>query len=78
MIVRGVLFDLNSDLGPMMGGDGGGGLAPFSFEDILKHCLEPTVKDGLQHVGKVILWCVVFRIITQSNTGQNSKTDFFG
>lgn len=58
-----------TDLGPMMGGDGGGGLAPFSFEDILKHCLEPTVKDGLQHVGKVILWCVVFRIITQSNTG---------
>merc|ERR1712029_471580 len=50
-------------------GMGGGGLSPFSFQEILEHCLEPTVRDGLGHVGKVIVWCVVFRILTQSHTG---------
>ena len=44
------------------------GMAPFSFAEILEHCLEPTLRDGLAHVGKLVFWCVVFRILTQSGT----------
>ena len=42
------------------------GLAPFTFSEILEHCLEPTLRDGLVHVGKLIFWCIAFRILTQS------------
>ena len=44
----------------------GGGLAPFSVSEILEHCIEPTVKSALAHVGKLIVWCVIFRVTTQS------------
>jgi len=44
----------------------GGGLAPFSFSEILEHCIEPTLTDGLKHMGKIIAWCIIFRISTQT------------
>ena len=58
-----------------MGDHGGGlgGLSPFSFQEIMEHCLEPTVRDGLAHVGKVVVWCVIFRVITQSTTSASAK-----
>jgi len=43
----------------------GGGLTPFSVSEILEHCIEPTLTDGLKHMGKIIIWCVIFRVITQ-------------
>ena len=43
----------------------GGGLAPFSVSEILEHCIEPTMTDGLKHMGKIIVWCVIFRVVTQ-------------
>ena len=49
--------------------DGKSGLTPFTFNQILEHCIEPTVKDGLKHVGKAIIWCVLFRLTTQSGSG---------
>ena len=52
--------------GRVAGQSGQTGLAPFSFSESLEHCLEPTVKDGLAHVGKLVFWCMVFRIVTQS------------
>jgi len=44
----------------------GGGLAPFSVSQILEHCIEPTVTDGLKHMGKIIVWCLLFRFATQT------------
>lgn len=46
-------------------GMGEGGLAPFSVSEILEHCIEPTLTDGLKHMGKIIVWCVIFRTVTQ-------------
>ena len=46
--------------------DMGGGLAPFSVSEIMEHCIEPTVTDGLKHMGKIIVWCLLFRIVTQT------------
>ena len=40
-----------------------GGLAPFSVSEILEHCIEPTLTDGLKHMGKIIILCVIFRTI---------------
>ena len=48
------------------GGFDAGGLSPYSFPEILEHCIEPTVKSALAHVGKLIVWCVIFRVTTQS------------
>merc|ERR1711936_280447 len=45
---------------------GGGGLAPFSISEILEHCIEPTLTDGLKHMGKIIAWCFVFRMASQT------------
>jgi len=44
----------------------GGGLAPFSVSEILEHCIEPTLTDGLKHMGKIIAWCLIFRMATQT------------
>ena len=46
--------------------EGGGGLAPFSVAEILEHCIEPTLTDGMKHMGKIIAWCLVFRLATQT------------
>jgi len=45
---------------------GGGGLAPFSISEILEHCIEPTLTDGLKHMGKIIAWCFIFRMASQT------------
>jgi len=44
----------------------GGGLAPFSVSEILEHCIEPTLTDGMKHMGKIIIWCLIFRMATQT------------
>ena len=41
------------------------GLSPFTMSEILHHCIEPTLSDGLKHTGKIIVWCIIFRIVTQ-------------
>ena len=41
-------------------------MAPFTLEEILHHCIEPTLSDGFRHVGKIVIWCIIFRILTQS------------
>jgi len=46
--------------------EGGGGLAPFSVSEILEHCIEPTLTDGMKHMGKIIAWCLIFRLATQT------------
>lgn len=33
--------------------------------ELLELCIEPTVRDGLSHVGKLLLWCFLFRASTQ-------------
>jgi len=45
-----------------------GGLSPFTVAEILHHCIEPTLMDGVKHTGKIIIWCVIFRITTQITT----------
>ena len=45
-----------------------GGLAPFSMSEILEHCIEPTLTDGIKHMGKIIVWCLVFRTLTQTSS----------
>ena len=44
----------------------GDGFAPFSLTQIYEHCLVPTVLDAVRHVGKLVFWCVMFRILTQA------------
>ena len=39
---------------------------PFSLAEIVENCLIPTLEQGYGHVGKVIIWCIIFRIATQS------------
>lgn len=39
---------------------------PYTFWDILEHCVDPTVRGALLHIGKLMVWCLVFRISTQS------------
>jgi len=41
------------------------GLSPFTVSEILHHCIEPTLTDGVKHTGKIIVWCVIFRLTTQ-------------
>lgn len=50
---------------------GGGGLAPFSLMEMLEHCVDPTIRDGIRHMGKIVVWCLVFRIVTQSRAQVN-------
>jgi len=45
----------------------------MSVAEVLEHCVAPTVESGAAHVGKVVAWCVVFRICTQ--TGANTYID---
>jgi len=44
----------------------GGGLAPFTISEILEHCIEPTLTDGVKHMGKIIVWCLIFRMASQT------------
>merc|ERR1719357_1891395 len=44
----------------------GGGLAPFTISEILEHCIEPTLTDGVKHMGKIIAWCLIFRMASQT------------
>jgi len=46
----------------------GGGLAPFSISEILEHCIEPTVTDGFKHMSKILIWSLIFRLITQTTS----------
>jgi len=46
--------------------DGEGGLSPFSLTEILEHCIQPTVTDGLGYMSKILLWSFIFRICTQT------------
>ena len=47
-----------------------------SFAEILEYCIEPTLRDGLLHVGKLVVWCIVFRIATQSSRDTQRKESF--
>lgn len=40
--------------------------AAFSFNEILEHCLIPTLEQGYGHIAKVIIWCAIFRVVTQT------------
>lgn len=33
--------------------------------ELLELCIEPTLRDGFSHVGKLLLWCFLFRASTQ-------------
>ena len=48
------------------GGGFHGGFSPYSFPEILEDCIEPTVRDTLAVVGKLVVWCVIFRVTAQS------------
>lgn len=37
-----------------------------SFAHILEECIEPVVSGAALHVGKLIAWCFIFRVTTQS------------
>jgi len=40
-----------------------GGLSSFSLVELLQHCVQPTVVDGLKHMFKIIGWSLIFRLI---------------
>jgi len=48
-----------------------GGLAPFSLTEIIQHCIQPTVTDGVKHMGKILLWSLIFRLLTQTVSTPN-------
>ncbi|XP_023705139.1 protein-serine O-palmitoleoyltransferase porcupine isoform X2 [Cryptotermes secundus] len=37
----------------------------MKITELLELCIEPTVRDGFSHVGKLLLWCFLFRASTQ-------------
>ena len=43
-------------------------MTPFTFNEILENCIEPTLSDGSKFVGRVIIYCILFRILTQSTS----------
>jgi hypothetical protein len=51
--------------------DGLGGFSPHTLPEILEHCIWPTATTGMEHVGVLIIWCLVFRITTQ--TGESPR-----
>lgn len=42
--------------------------AAFTFNEILENCLIPTLEQGYGHIGKVIIWCAIFRVVTQTSS----------
>ena len=53
----------------------------YSMDEIVEHCIKPTVADALAHVGKLLFWCLVFRMATQTggcgmvNKGTNANVN---
>ncbi|XP_040579317.1 protein-serine O-palmitoleoyltransferase porcupine [Lepeophtheirus salmonis] len=43
----------------------GGGPA-MDFWEMMEYCVEPTSRDGLSHLGKVLFWTLIFRLLTQT------------
>ena len=39
----------------------------FSFQEIFQDCLRPTLESAFDPLGKLLFWCIVFRIVTQAN-----------
>ena len=40
--------------------------APFTLTQIYEHCLVPNILDAIRHVGKLVFWCIMFRVLTQA------------
>jgi len=40
----------------------------MSLSEVLEHCVIPTAESGTAHVGKVIAWCIIFRLTTQTGS----------
>ena len=59
-------YDGETDSDMEGGFTGDGFMAPFSLAYIYEHCLIPNMLDAFRHVGKLVLWCVMFRILTQA------------
>ncbi len=36
-----------------------------SVEEILEHCVQPTVSTVAEYVGVLLVWCIAFRMVTQ-------------
>ena len=45
---------------------GGDGFGMETLTQIYEHCLIPTLMDAIRHVGKLVFWCIMFRILTQA------------
>ena len=56
-------------------GFGEDGFAPFTLTQIYEHCLIPNLLDAIRHVGKLLFWCIMFRVLTQA--GNRATGDFF-
>ena len=56
--------DINGDMEDYFDGDD---LDPsLTLKQIYEHCLKPHLLDGIRHVGKLVFWCIMFRILTQA------------
>ena len=42
------------------------GLPPMSIYQLYHSCIYPTISDGLNHVFKVVAWCIIYRLTTQT------------
>eukprot|EP00096_Caligus_rogercresseyi_P004079 TRINITY_DN18215_c0_g1_i1.p1 TRINITY_DN18215_c0_g1~~TRINITY_DN18215_c0_g1_i1.p1 ORF type:complete len:530 (-),score=109.98 TRINITY_DN18215_c0_g1_i1:55-1644(-) len=38
----------------------------MDFSEMMEYCVVPTSKDAIGHVGKVLFWAIVFRILSQN------------
>ncbi|XP_037093203.1 protein-serine O-palmitoleoyltransferase porcupine-like [Pollicipes pollicipes] len=44
----------------------------FSFQETVEHCVLPTTNDAIGHIGKLLFWCFVLRIIVTLSSGRTS------
>jgi len=36
-----------------------------TLAELYELCISPTLRDGISHVGRLIVWCLIYRISTQ-------------
>ena len=65
--------DSNDDMEDVFNGDG---FAPFTLTQIYENCLVPNLLDAIRHVGKLVFWCIMFRVLTQAGNRATGEVYF--
>ena len=42
-------------------------IPPMTAQQLLLSCVQPTLKDGFSHLSRVLAWCIIYRLTTQTS-----------